>query len=465
MKNLQFKNTVTAILQHLTAILCGLILPRIILAHYGSTLNGMVHSISSFLSYTVLIEFGIGAVIPAAFYKPLTEGDRDKISAVIASGYKVYRKIAAAAGIYLLILIAIFPCVTKHQVSRETTTMLLIVSGIGTIVHYLLGAPENLLLISDQKGYIAYGLSTASTICSTLLQIVLVRADCSLAFVKLCGTFVGFIRIAIIYAYVHKNYEINTRISYDTEPIPQKWNGIAQHVAYFILEKTDIFLLTLFASLEEISVYSVYFMVVSGVRKIFNSVCYSIQPKLGELQARGESGVLNRFFQKFERSIHLSTAVVYTIMGLLLVPFIRVYTEDIHDAQYIRPLLAGLMAAAYALQSFRDPYDKLILASGHFKQTQNNYIIAACLNFIISLFAVIKWGTEGVVFGTVSAMLYQLIYMAFYDSRNLLKRPVSVFLKMIASDILLAGVIILIVKPLAGPAESIIRAILSFIRL
>ena len=61
--------------------------------------------------------------------------------------------------------------------------------------------------------------------------------------------------------------------------------------------------------------------------------------------------------------------------------------------------------------------------------------------------------------------VYQLIYMAFYDSRNLLKRPVSVFLKLIASDILLAGVIILIVKPLAGPAESIIRAILSFIRL
>lgn len=64
-----------------------------------------------------------------------------------------------------------------------------------------------------------------------------------------------------------------------------------------------------------------------------------------------------------------------------------------------------------------------------------------------------------------AAMVYQLVYMGLYDSRNLLKRPVSAFLKLLAADILLAGLIILIVKPLAGPVESISRVILSFIRL
>ena len=57
--NVQTKNTLCSVLQHITAIVCGLILPREILSHYGSEMNGMVHSISQFLSYTVLLEMGI----------------------------------------------------------------------------------------------------------------------------------------------------------------------------------------------------------------------------------------------------------------------------------------------------------------------------------------------------------------------------------------------------------------------
>ena len=69
--NTQMKNTLCSLLQHLCTILCGLILPREILIHYGSDMNGLVLSITRFLSYTALLELGIGAVIPAALYSPL----------------------------------------------------------------------------------------------------------------------------------------------------------------------------------------------------------------------------------------------------------------------------------------------------------------------------------------------------------------------------------------------------------
>ena len=130
--NVQTKNTLCSVLQHITAIVCGLILPREILSHYGSEMNGMVHSISQFLSYTVLLEMGIGAVIPAALYQPLEAGDFDRISAILSSGYRVFRRIAGICTVYILLLTAVFPAAA----GVPSSAWFILVLGLGTVIHY-----------------------------------------------------------------------------------------------------------------------------------------------------------------------------------------------------------------------------------------------------------------------------------------------------------------------------------------
>lgn len=456
----QMKNTLWSVLQHFIGILCGLILPREILSHYGSEMNGVVHSISQFLSYTVLLEMGIGAVIPASLYSPLTVGDQHQISAILSSGYKVYRRIGLICIGYVISLATLFP--TLSGVSAALP--LVIVLGISRIVSYMVGQPEQFLVISDQKGYIIYILATVSQIVNTVSQVVLIRLGYPLYVVKLAGTLIGFIQIGLILLYVKRHYDIDRKVKYTEEPIPQKWNGVAQHVGYFVLENTDIILLTLFSTFQEISVYSVYFMVVSGIRQIFFSVTYSVQPKLGELQVREDKGALRRFFASFERWIHVATILAFGCVALFLVPFVQIYTEGVTDANYTRPLFALLLTLAYGFQSIRDPYDKLILASGHFKQTQKNYIIAAALNFGISIIAVQFWGLEGVAVGTLVAMAYQAVYMALYDTRVLLKRPYKVLLQNAVLDLALIGLFMLISQIIHLPVEEIFRWVLGMIR-
>ena len=456
----QAKNTFWSVVYYLVTILCGLILPREILSHYGSEMNGLIHSITQFLSYTVLLEFGIGAVIPAALYRPLAEGNKVHISAILASGRKVFRKIACVCIGYTLILLLLFPRLT----GISSSALFVLILGLGTVIKYFEGKPEQLLIISDQKGYVVYGFSAFLLIVSTICQVALIQSGQTLVTVKLVGTAISLLQIVLIFLYVRRHYQIDRKTHYTEEPIPQKWNGIAQHVAYFILENTDIVLLTLFTTFREVSVYSVYFLVVSGVRRLFSSVSSSIQPKLGELKAKGSSEELNRFFASFERWIHLSSAFVFCMLGLLLVPFVQAYTNGITDADYSRPLFAVLMAAAYGIQSIRDAYDKLILASGHFKQTQKNYIVASCLNLGISVVAVQFWGLEGVAAGTLVAMVYQLIYMAVYDTKILLKRSIWIFVRNILLDIMIVGTLVLLAYLFPLPVESWFRWILALIR-
>lgn len=456
----QMRNTAWSVIQHIAGILCGLILPREILAHYGSEMNGVAHSISQFLSYTVLLEMGIGAVIPAALYAPLAAHDSQKISAILSSGHKVLRRIGFICTGYVILLAVLFPSMSGISAALP----LVIVLGIGRVVHYMAGLPEQFLIISDQKGYVIYILATVSQIVNTVVQVLLIRSGNPLYIVKLAGTLIGFIQIGLILLYVKRHYDIDRKVKYTEEPIPQKWNGIAQHVAYFVLENTDIILLTLFSTFQEISVYSVYFMVISGIRSIFFSITYSVQPKLGELLVLEDKRELQRFFASFERWIHIATILAFGCVALFLVPFVQVYTEGVTDANYFRPLFALLLTLAYGFQSIRDPYDKLILASGHFKQTQKNYIIAAALNFGISIIAVQFWGLEGVAVGTLVAMAYQAVYMSLYDTRVLLKRPYKVLLQNVVLDLVLIGLFVVIANTVHLPVEEIFRWILGLIR-
>jgi len=455
--NTQMKNTLCSLLQHLCTILCGLILPREILIHYGSDMNGLVLSITRFLSYTALLELGIGAVIPAALYSPLAVLDFEKVSAILSSGYRVFRRIAGICLVYICLLLGVFPQLSGAAVSAG----MILVLGAGTVLHYLVGIPESLLILSDQRGYVLYLMGTVSVLVSTALQMMLIRSGHSLLMVKFAAMLVNIGMIAGIVLYAHGHYPLRPVAGAAGEPIPQKWNGIAQHVAYFVLENADIFLLTLFASFREVSVYSVYFMAISGIRRIFQSVTGSIQPKLGELISAGEPDRLNRFFATFELVNHFFTAAVFGGLFFFLLPFVRVYTEGVTDADYIRPVFAALLTAAYAFQCFRDPYDKLILAGGHFKQTQNNYIVGTVLNLGISLAGVRVWGLEGVAAGTLVAMAYQTLYMSLYDTRKILKRP----LRSLRRLIFMAAVLFLLMM-VAGrcsvlEAESLVRMVLG----
>lgn len=70
-------------------------------------------------------------------------------------------------------------------------------------------------------------------------------------------------------------------MSYDKEPIPQKWNGVAQHVASVVLDSTDVVVLSIFSNLIYVSIYNVYNLVIYGVKQLFMAMTNGVQALLG----------------------------------------------------------------------------------------------------------------------------------------------------------------------------------------
>lgn len=310
--------------------------------------------------------------------------------------------------------------------------------SISSFAQYYFGIVNSLLLNADQRGYIQYNAQTITVLLNTVVCAAMIKLGGSVQLVKLTTSLIYLARPLILRVYVNRHYKIDWKIHYDEEPIKQKWNGVAQHVAAVVLDGTDTIVLTLLSTLSNVSVYSVYFMVIRGVKTLFLSMTSGIQSLLGELWAKQELDELRETFGWSEWCIHTGTTYIFACTAALIVPFVRVYTTGIDDANYIQPAFAILLTLANAMHCLRLPYNIMVLAAGHYKQTQNNYIVAAVINIVLSVLTVKAWGLIGVAIGTLAAMAYQTMWLALYDSKHFVFWPIKAVIKQFLVDIITA---------------------------
>ena len=429
-----FYNSISPLIFQITSIICGFILPRLILSHFGTEVNGLVNSITQFLGVIAFLELGVGAVVQSALYKPLADKDNISVSKVIASADKFFRRLGYILAVYVVAMIFFYPMLVKQNFGFTYTAALIIAISIRSFAQYFFGIVNRLLLIADQKAYVQYIAQTLAVISNTLACYILIAFDCSVQVVYGMTSVIFLLQPLAIHLYIKKAYSLNRKIHYDVEPIKQKWNGIAQHVAAVILTGSDNIVLTTFSTLVNVSIYSVYFLPMSGAKMIIMSMISGIQALIGNLWAKQDLTELRKVFAWTEWLIHTGTTLIFTLTAVLIVPFVQVYTHGVNDADYVQPLFGVLLVAANSGHCLRLPYNIMILAAGHYKQTQHNYIIAALMNVVISIICVKQFGLIGVTLGTLAAMVYQTVWMAWYNSKNFIQWPMRKFAKQICVD-------------------------------
>ena len=426
-KNL-FLNTISSLSYEIIAFICGFILPKAILLYYGSEVNGLVSSITQFLSFITLMDLGVGAVVKSTLYKPLAEKNNEEINKILTSAQRFFSRVAFLFVIYVIGLTFIYPLSIGDFGYGYVATLILAIA-INTFAQYYFGMVNRLLLEADQKIYIPTMIKSAAYIINTISCIIFIMMGAGIQLVKLNTSIVFLLQPLLMAIYVKKHYNINKHIKLTEEPIKQKWNGFAQHVAAYILGATDTVVLTLLSTLKNVSIYSVYFMVISAVKTFTMALTNGMQSLLGNMLARKEDKLMNDTFSAYETIMHCIATFAFGCTAILIAPFVSVYTKEINDANYNAPLFGYLLSFAYMAYCYRLPYNTMVLAAGHYKQTQNSAWIEMIINIVISVLTVIKFGLIGVAVGTLIAMLYRSIYLAWYLSRNILNRPLKHFVK------------------------------------
>lgn len=441
------KNTISSLLLEVVVAISGLIVPRIFTAAYGSSVNGLVSSISQFITYMSLVEAGIGAAGTVSLYSPLAQKDKQSINEIVSAARIFYIKSGCIFVALVLILTFFYPYIVHGEICDVTfiRTMILVLSVSGITDYFILGK-YRVILQADQKYYVISIAQIIGTIIVMFSSIILIKINVSALLVKTTASFVYFLRSLAVAAYFKKNYpEVSFKVSPNMEAFSQRWSALLHQVVAMIVNNTDIILLTVMLpqnALAEVSVYSVYNLVGYALSSLLNSICNGVRPSFGQVISRNENDVLHRSFNFFEYVMFMLIFLCYVCMGVLIFPFVKLYSLDFTDGvTYARWSVAILFTFMGVIQSVRLPDSMIIVAAGHYKQTQWRALIEAIINLGVSIILVKPLGIVGVLIGTCASYLYRSTDVIFYASKYLITGTRKTTFKRLLRNVVISAVL------------------------
>ncbi len=422
-------NGISSLLQQIITVICGLILPQMILKTFGSSVNGTMSSLTQFLSFITLLQGGVGTVARLAYYKPLAYGDTHGISVAYKTIGDFYIKFATIFVLYLLGLSFIYPICVKTGFNYSYVMTLSLILGLASASEYFFGQASQMLLVSAQKNYIYSFTQIICTILSTVIGIFLIKNGASIHFVKLGSALIYAIRPIIMNIYVQKKYNIDNNVKVDKQLLEQRNAALIRHIAFYIHTSTDVMVLTICTNVLWVSVYSVHKYVISSLSNLVISVLGNIESVFGDMIAKNEKNIMDKQVPAYDLLAKIISCICFFTCIILISRFVNLYADGVSDIKYFQPLFATLLAVSEMIYCMGNTYQSIYLAAGHIRKTEWIAITEAVINLGLSIVLVWKFGIIGVAIGTIAAMIFKTIANIYYMQKNVFKMSLKFIIK------------------------------------
>ena len=364
--------------------------------------SGLFTSVITILS---IGELGIGTAICYALYKPLAEGDRDKVCAIMNLLRKAYRIVGVSIVAFGVLFYPFLPYFMKGTTDLVDVTAVYSLYIADSAFSYFFFAYKNALLQADQKRYIVNmvgNVGNVVVIAARTVVLVLFKSYIAYMVVQMAG---GILKNLVCAAIVDKQYPY-LKAGKKLKVSRQERKGIFKNLFALALNKISI---TLLASSDNLIIanrismivvgfYSNYSLITTAITQLVKSIFSAFTASIGNLFAAEDKSKSEFIF----RCLNFLNFWIYGVCAIclynLLNPFIAfvwgeemVFTELTVLIIVLNFLTEGLQNA---VMSYKD-------ACGLFWQGRYRPLASVILNIALSLILVRWFGLAGIFCGTI----------------------------------------------------------------
>ncbi|MBO7237958.1 MAG: hypothetical protein J6U96_01530, partial [Elusimicrobiaceae bacterium] len=213
----------------------------------------------------------------------------------------------------------------------------------------------------------------------------------------------------------------NYTVPADIESIKDRWNVLYLQLLGSVQNALPIILATFFTSLKEVSVFSIYNLVLMGIMNLLGIFCSGLAASFGDVIVRSQKNILKKATQQFEQFYYILITVVYSTALLLIIPFIKLYTSNITDVNYILPWFGFMCVLNGLLYNLKTPQGMLVISAGMYRQTRWQSTTQALIAAVGGLIGAYFWGIYGIMGGLMLSNIYRDIDLLFFIPRHLTK--------------------------------------------
>ena len=252
--------------------------------------NGLYSQILTVLS---LAELGIGNVMAYNLYKPIADGDKDKIRALLGSYKRLYLIIAAVITGIGLALVPFLKYIIQSELSQRELIIYYLIFLISTSASYL-AAHKSACIKAHQEVYVTKKIDIISSLAIHALQIVLIVAFRNYTLYLSSRVLNALLSNFLVSRAVKKRYPSligkGKKASLPDGMINENVKATFLYkIGITILTKTDNILISAMIGTVWVGYYSNYYMVVLAVQAYVNIIISSLIPSIGNLNTEGNA--------------------------------------------------------------------------------------------------------------------------------------------------------------------------------
>lgn len=364
-----------------------------------SGVNGLYTSILDVLSLT---ELGLADVVIYSLYKPLAEGDRDRLAALMGYYKTIYRYIALIVGVIGLALIPVLRLLVKSEIDQFHLVLYYLMFLANSVCSYLL-VYKSSIIQADQKRYLISKYTMLFKLLTTLLQILLLLV---------LRNFTVYLSIQIGMTilnnlYVSKKADRMYPFLREKKTLPEEekksiFRDVRHMFSYKaggqLLNGTDNLYISSMISTATVGIYDNYTMIQTMVVTAFtNTLNQAVLGSIGNLNATGTREQKKQVFDAY--SLVFTWIATFCTLSLLALynPFIRLWAGE----DWLLPMsTVAVICLNFFLPNVLTPVWSYRNTTGLFRETRNILLYAAGINLVLSYFMGLRWGLTGILAAT-----------------------------------------------------------------
>lgn len=382
---------------------------KFFLNNLGADFLGLTSTFYNILSLMNLAELGIGSAICYNLYKPLAEDDCATVNEIVSVIGWLYRWVGSSLLIISCLMLFFLPWMfAKSSLSLTLIFFCFICSVAGNLFGYFLNFKQ-VILEADQRMYLVIGYYQGCNFLKVIIQMFLLLWTKNYYIWIIVELLFSIVNSVILNITIKRKYPLVRATIKNGKRFLRKYSIILTHIKQIFLKRLSIVVLLqidqllvyLFFSLSMVTYYANYQIIFDKLLQFFGSLVAGTYSSVGNMVAKESSTKVLRVFYELLSSYIFIGGILSISFYHLLPSFITVW---LGKEYVLSQRILGLMAFYLFVRITVLCVNAFLNGYGLFYDVWASWTMVF-IKLAVSLVAGYYWGIEGILLGSISAVV------------------------------------------------------------
>ena len=403
------RNIVWGVINNVISLGLPFITRTVMIYTLGMQYVGLGSLFTSILQVLSFAELGIGSALVFSMYKPMAEGDDEKVCALLSFYRKSYRIIGSVILVFGLVMMPFLENLIAGDLPDGVNLQILFsIYLLNNVLGYFLFAYKHSLFTASQRSDMTSKIGMVLNILSSVTQI--------LALVLFHNYYVYVVVIPIVTCLnnlcvgfltdkYYPQYKCGgTLEKIELKSIEKKVGGMVfQKIGGIVLSSVDTIVISAFLGLTSLALYQNYYYIITSIFGFLAVIMQSIIAGVGNSAATETTNKNYDDFKKFNFIYIWIVAWCTTCLLCLYQPFMRLWVGKENMFGYGMVVLFALYFFVHKWCDMLYVYQE---ACGIWWETKFVPLVAAIVNLIVNIILVKMIGLPGILISTIVAVAF-----------------------------------------------------------